>query len=47
VHVEAAYLGVLLEAEQTVTAVALEVEHFEMWEEMHAGNLVEPYTKEK
>lgn len=39
--VKAAELGVLLEAEQAVAAVALEVEHLEHREELHALKLIE------
>ena len=41
--VEAAELGVLLEPEQAVAAVALEVQHLELREKLHALQLVETY----
>ena len=43
--VKAAELGVLLEAEQAVAAVALEVEHLEHREELHALKLIETYHR--
>ena len=39
--VQAAQLWAVLETNETVTTIALEVEHLEMWEEIHASELGE------